>query len=134
MAHSKATRVYIANLMTQPGETEHFSVADHVRAIYNHTRPGLFDWAVVNRTPVPARLRRRYRAEGCRARARRVEELHEMGLGCVYGDLLQEGSIVRHDQNRLTRLILDEFVKRSRADAEGASDSLPHSAIGLRGN
>jgi hypothetical protein len=43
-----------------------------------------------------------------------LKELHEMGLGCVYGDLLQEGSIVRHDQNRLTRLILDEFVKRSR--------------------
>ena len=114
LAHSKATRVYISNLMTQPGETDHFSVADHVRAIYNHTRPGLFDWAVVNRTPIPARLRRRYALKGAEPVRGALKELHEMGLGCVYGDLLQEGSIVRHDQNRLTRLILDEFVKRSR--------------------
>ena len=41
LANSKAARVYIANLMTQPGETDRFSVADHVRAIYEHTRQGL---------------------------------------------------------------------------------------------
>lgn len=115
LAHSKATRVYIANLMTQPGETDHFSVADHVRAIYEHTRPGLFDWAVVNRKPVPARVRRRYALKGAEPVRGALQELHEMGLGCVYGDLLQDGSIVRHDQIRLTRLILDEFVKRSRS-------------------
>jgi uncharacterized cofD-like protein len=114
LAHSKATRVYIANLMTQPGETDHFSVADHVRAIYAHTRPGLFDWAVVNRTPIPGRVRRRYALKGAEPVRGALQELHEMGLGCVYGDLLQEGNVVRHDQNRLTRLILDEFVKRSR--------------------
>ena len=43
IANSHATRVYIANVMTQPGETQHYSVADHVRAIYEHTRPGIFD-------------------------------------------------------------------------------------------
>src|SRR6204780_5009617 len=53
IAGSPATCVYIANLMTQPGETEHYSVADHVRAIYDHTRPGLFDFVVINRKPVP---------------------------------------------------------------------------------
>ncbi len=46
-----ATRVYIANLMTQPGETEDYSLADHVRVIYEHTRVRLFDWVVANRTP-----------------------------------------------------------------------------------
>ena len=38
IAQLSRTCVYIANLMTQPGETEHYSVADHVRAIYEHTR------------------------------------------------------------------------------------------------
>ena len=37
--------------MTQPGETRHYSVADHVRAIYEHTKPGLFDFVVINRSP-----------------------------------------------------------------------------------
>src|SRR6202789_1768435 len=62
--HSGAVCVYIANLMTQPGETQHYSVADHVRAIYEHSRKGLFDYVIVNRKPVPERLLRRYRAQG----------------------------------------------------------------------
>ena len=57
--HSRAVCVYIANLMTQPGETQHYSVADHVRAIYEHSRKGLFDYVVVNRKLVPERLLRR---------------------------------------------------------------------------
>ncbi len=64
IANSNATRVYIANLMTQPGETQHYSVADHVRAIYEHTRQRLFDFAVINRKAVSARLLRRYKAQG----------------------------------------------------------------------
>src|ERR1700729_796026 len=64
IVHSRAVCVYIANLMTQPGETQHYSVADHVRAIYEHTREGLFDFAVVNRKAVEPRMLRRYRAQG----------------------------------------------------------------------
>src|SRR5260370_2819206 len=43
---SPATRVYVANLMTQPGETEGFSLSDHVRVIFEHTRRKLLDWVV----------------------------------------------------------------------------------------
>jgi uncharacterized cofD-like protein len=111
IAHSHATRVYIANLMTQPGETKHYSVADHIRAIYDHTRTGLFDFVVINRTPVDSRLLRRYRAQGAAPVESSVEELRRMGLVCVSGDLLQQDTVVRHDQARLTRLLLDKFVK-----------------------
>jgi uncharacterized cofD-like protein len=113
VAHSSATRVYIANLMTQPGETDGYSVADHVRAIYEHTRSGLFDWVVINRTPVAPKILRRYRAEGAEPVKPAVEELRRMGLHCMAADLLQENGVVRHDQRRLTRLLLEEFVKRS---------------------
>ncbi len=113
VAHSSATRVYIANLMTQPGETDGYSVADHVRAIYAHTRRGLFDWVVVNRTPVAPRILRRYHAQGAEPVAPSVEELRGMGLHCMAADLLLQNGVVRHDQRRLTQLLLAEFVKRS---------------------
>jgi uncharacterized cofD-like protein len=112
--HSRATRVYIANLMTQPGETEGYSVADHVRAIYDHTQPGLFDWVVLNRKQVTPRALRRYRRKGAEPVRTSQAELERMGLGCVTGDLLQEGKVVRHDQRRLAQLVLNEFVKRWR--------------------
>ncbi len=111
---SRATRVYIANLMTQPGETDGYSVADHVRAIYAHTQDGLFDWVVLNRKPVTPGALHRYRAKGAEPVEKSQKELARMGLGCVTGDLLQEGKVVRHDQRRLARLVLDEFVRRSR--------------------
>src|ERR1700690_3265878 len=49
---SSATRVYVANLMTQPGETEGISLADHVRVIYGHTRRKLIDWVVASNQSV----------------------------------------------------------------------------------
>jgi uncharacterized cofD-like protein len=109
---SRATRVYIANLMTQPGETQGYSVADHVRAIYEHTRPGLFDWVVVNRTPVAPRVLRRYRAQGAEPVRAAFDELQQLGPRCVAGDLLHQDGVVRHDQRRLARLLLEQFVKR----------------------
>lgn len=116
IVHSRATRVYIANLMTQPGETQHYSVADHVRAIYEHTRPGLFDFAVVNRKPVTRRLLGRYREQGAEPVDPSFDELDLMGLKYVTGDLVQEGAVVRHDQARLTDLLLKEFVSKRRQD------------------
>jgi uncharacterized cofD-like protein len=112
IAHSRATCIYIANLMTQPGETQHYSVADHVRAIYEHTRKGLFHFVVINRAPVPPRLLRRYRAEGAEPVLGSLAELRRMGLRYITGDLLHHNQVVRHDQARLTHLLLEEFVKR----------------------
>jgi uncharacterized cofD-like protein len=112
IAHSRAVCVYIANLMTQPGETQHYSVADHVRAIYEHSRKGLFDYVVVNRTPVPPPQLRRYRAQGAEPVQQSLGELRRMGLHYITGDLLHHNEVVRHDQARLTRLLLEEFVKR----------------------
>jgi uncharacterized cofD-like protein len=84
---SSATRVYIANLMTQPGETEGYSLADHVRAIYRHTRRKLFDWVLASNQPVSLEVARRY-------------------------TLLEEHGVVRHDAGRLAQLLIEEFVER----------------------
>jgi len=112
IAHSRATRVYIANLMTQPGETQHYSVADHVRAIYGHTRHSLFDCVVINRTPISPRLLKRYAAQRAEPVDPSFAELDAMGLKYVTGDLLQQEEVIRHDQLRLTRLLLDRFMSR----------------------
>jgi len=109
---ARATCVYIANLMTQPGETQDYSVADHVRAIYEHTRQGLFNFVVINRTRVTPRLLRRYAAQGAEPVEPSLEELQRMGLSYVTADLLHQDGVIRHDQARLTNLLLNEFVKR----------------------
>ena len=108
---SGATCVYIANLMTQPGETQHYSVADHIRAIYDHTGKDIFDFVVINRSRVPSSLLRRYRAQNAEPVDPSFDELDRMRLRYVTGDLLHHRGVVRHDQQRLARLLLDQFVK-----------------------
>jgi uncharacterized cofD-like protein len=113
IANSRATRVYIANLMTQPGETQNYSVADHVRAIYAHTRHKLFDRVVINRAPISTRLLRRYAAQGAEPVDPSFQDLDVMGLKYVTGDIVQQEKVIRHDQLRLTNLLLDQFVNGS---------------------
>jgi uncharacterized cofD-like protein len=62
----RATRVYVANLMTQPGETDGYSLDDHLRAIREHTVFDLFDYVLVNRTALPPAVVAQYAADGAR--------------------------------------------------------------------
>ncbi|HEV2305897.1 MAG TPA: gluconeogenesis factor YvcK family protein [Candidatus Acidoferrales bacterium] len=111
---SHAECVYIANLMTQPGETNGYSVADHVRAVYEHTGKHLFHAAVINRAVAPPEVLRRYRKQGAEPVDPSLEELREIGLKYVTGNLLQRGSVIRHDQRRLAKLILDYYIRHRR--------------------
>jgi uncharacterized cofD-like protein len=110
--HSRATRVYIANIMTQPGETDGYSLTDHVRAIYEHAGGHIFDWVVINNQQIPPKLLARYRAEAAEPVKASVPELQKLGVRCVFDNLVAEGGVVRHDPARLTRLLLEEFVVR----------------------
>ena len=109
---SSATRVYIGNLMTQPGETEGYSLADHVRVLYSHTRRKLFDWAVASNQPVSPQVARRYSSRGAEAVRLDIGELQRMGVRCLLDTLLDEHGVVRHDAARLAQLLIEEFVER----------------------
>jgi uncharacterized cofD-like protein len=112
IAQSPATRIYIANLMTQPGETRGLTLSDHVRAIHRHTRGRILDWVVVNNQPISPRVARRYRTKGAEPVHTDVAELERMGLRFVLDDLLDVDGVVRHDAKRLASLLLEEFVEK----------------------
>jgi uncharacterized cofD-like protein len=114
IAQSRAKCVYIANLMTQPGETTGYSAAEHVRAIYEHTRKDLFHSIVLNRFPARAHVLRRYHKEGAEPVDPSLEELRAMGLQYIAGNLLQRGDVIRHDQKRLAKLIFDHYFHGAR--------------------
>ena len=113
IANSRAQCVYIANVMTQPGETDGYSVADHVRAIYEHTGKQLFHAVVLNRGVPPPHVLLRYRREGAEPVSPSLPELRKMGLACITANLLQRGGVIRHNQRRLARLILSHCAGRN---------------------
>ncbi len=115
IAHSKAPRVYIANLMTQPGETAGYALADHVRAIQGHASSRLVDYVVANRQLVSPPVARRYRAQGAEPVAINLLELHRLGCKVILDNLLDESGVIRHDHKRLARLLLQKFSGATRA-------------------
>jgi uncharacterized cofD-like protein len=112
---SPATRVYVANLMTQPGETDGFSLSDHVRVIFEHTRRKLLDWVVASNQLVSPEIVRRYSARGAAPVRVDMGELQAIGVRCLLDNLLEEHGVVRHDSARLSQLLIEEFVERKPA-------------------
>jgi uncharacterized cofD-like protein len=109
---SSATCVLIANLMTQPGETQDYSLADHVRAIYGHTRRKFIDWVVASNQLVSAEVARRYSARGAESVRVDIPDLQRLGVRCLLDNLLEEHGVVRHNSARLSQLLIEEFVAR----------------------
>jgi len=112
IARSRAPRVYIANLMTQPGETTNYSVAEHLRAIQEHVKPRIVDFVVANRQSVSPAVARRYQREGAAPVTVDAAKLRHMGVKVLLEDLLEEHEKIRHNSARLARVLLDEFASR----------------------
>jgi uncharacterized cofD-like protein len=110
IAKSEAPRVYIANLMTQPGETAAYSLADHLRALRHHTPRSVVDWVIANRRPVSPEVAKRYRHQGAEQVVIDLPELRKLGYRVVLDNLLEEHGVIRHDPRRLARLLLEEFL------------------------
>lgn len=107
---SKAPRVYIANLMTQPGETTRYTLSDHLRAIQEHIPGRLIDAVVANRKPVSPEFIRRYRAQNAGPVLVDCDKVLQLNVRLITDDLLEEHAVIRHNSALLARLLLKEFL------------------------
>ncbi len=116
---SSALKVYVCNVMTEPGETDGFAASDHLRALFEHVGRGIVDVVVVNTGEVPPRLAERYRQEGAYPVVADSDALRALGVSVVEGDLVSTMDYARHDPERLARAII-RLVVEARASARGA--------------
>lgn len=114
---SEATRVFVINIMTQPGETDGFSAYDHLRVLLEHTDPRLVDVCVVNVSTIPTEMIAKYREKEAGLVRLDLEVIRERGYEVIEGSVLKVDGQVRHDPMALSRLILDHYFKGSRAVA-----------------
>jgi len=112
IARSKALKVYVGNLMTQPGETRGYTAADHLRALHQHAGRRLFDLVVLNNTDLSPGLHKRYAAQHVGPVLTDIEEVWTQGVEPVLADLLVEDHVARHDSRRLAQLLVDLVTYR----------------------
>ncbi|MFZ5597154.1 MAG: gluconeogenesis factor YvcK family protein [Bacillota bacterium] len=117
IAKSGAIKIYVCNIMTQPGETDGYSASAHIRAILAHAGK-VIDFAVVNRGDVPKALRDRYSKERSIPVALDIKEIEKMDIRAVPEQLMAVGDVVRHDPDKLARIIL-KLILKTRNDPRG---------------
>lgn len=104
---TEAVRVYVCNVMSQPGETDGFSAADHVEALLKHVDgQKILDYVMVNNASVSAAQSQKYALEGALPVQADVERLEALGVKVLLGDYLDELDLVRHDSQKLAEEIL----------------------------
>lgn len=114
-----APKVYICNVMTQPGETTGFTASDHLRALIDHIGENLIDYVIVNNQPVPEKARMTYAEEGAIPVAPDREKISRLGSVPIVDSLLQTNGLVRHNADRLARLVLGLARVNRQIEANG---------------
>ncbi|MFC7366030.1 MULTISPECIES: gluconeogenesis factor YvcK family protein [Bhargavaea] len=103
---SKASRLYICNIMTQPGETSSFSASDHVRVMYDHLGGRFLDGIVVNDGTGLEDVAEEYRQQQSIPVHSDVERLRELADDVILADIATiVGGHVRHDAGKVAELL-----------------------------
>jgi uncharacterized cofD-like protein len=106
IARARAVKVFICNLMTEANESLHMTASEHIRAIYAHSRPGLFNYALVNSAAVSAAMQERYAEERAEPVECDVAAIEALDVRCVDGNFIAEHEVARHATDRLCRELL----------------------------
>jgi uncharacterized cofD-like protein len=116
IALTKVPRIYVCNIMTQPGETDSYSVADHIRAVYRICGKPLFDAVLAQRIPPSPQSILRYAQEQSHPVFLDREDIAQLGCRIVLANVMDEDpqkGYVRHDSSRLARVLLRWYEGKS---------------------
>lgn len=102
----RAEKMYISNVMTQPGETDGYDVREHVQAIYDHVQMPLFHKVVVNVGQIPESMIDKYREEGAGPVIYHPGSLDQYGVEIIKDRLFLMDDYLRHDARKITRIVL----------------------------
>ena len=107
ISQSPALTFYVCNIMTENGETDNYSAADHIEVIMKHIGEQIFDYVVVNNGFIDEERLSRYLEEKAAPVEAKVSELQELGIEVIKADLVSDTEVAWHDSDKLARVIFD---------------------------
>lgn len=111
LKEASAPKIYVCNVMTQKGETDGYSVYDHIKAILEHAGQGTLSFCVVNSTTIPQDALDKYAEEGAKqvfwGDLRKIEDL---GVKVVLGNVVDISGVIRHNPHKIYNLVR-EFIQ-----------------------
>ncbi|WP_101773908.1 gluconeogenesis factor YvcK family protein [Peptostreptococcus faecalis] len=117
LTNTIAPKVYVCNIMTQPGETDGKSVVDHVKVLIEHAGVNFIDYIIVNNEDLPDEVFERYSKDGAKLVIlddEQKKELKNMGITCVEQRLIEiKNGYIRHDAEVVANTVVRIATKHS---------------------
>jgi uncharacterized cofD-like protein len=123
ISQSRAVRVYVCNLMTQPNESTGLTASQHMEAIFDHAQCKVFDYALLNVSPVPDELRVRYAEDNSEPLQNDLDAIRALGVTPILGDYLDATQFARHAVDRIALDLLNLPAKLHRDEPSQAPNA-----------
>ncbi|TCM86900.1 putative cofD-like protein [Paenibacillus sp. BK033] len=105
IVESTAVKLFVCNVMTQPGETDGYSVSDHLKAVQDHIGHKLFDYVLVNDGEISPEVAEKYAEMGSTQVELNIDEVNRLGYEIISDRLVLYRTFLRHDAERLSHHI-----------------------------
>ncbi|MTI65643.1 MAG: YvcK family protein [Firmicutes bacterium] len=113
---SDALKIYVPNVMTQPGETDNYNVLEHVEAVLDHSKKDIIDYVIANNELIPKEVLDKYNEDGADPvylSKDEEEKLKKMNIKVVKDRLIDiKSNYIRHDAIKLSSIIVDLVLKK----------------------
>ncbi|MEQ6377761.1 YvcK family protein [Bacillaceae bacterium S4-13-58] len=113
MRNTNAQVVYVCNVMTQDGETNGYSAADHIEAIEEHVGTDCVSGIIVHNRPIDLDIRKRYAVENSEPVIYDTDRLKKMGIEVIEEDIIElsKKGLLRHNTEKISKLIYQLLLK-----------------------
>ncbi len=105
---SKAIKIYVNNIMTEPGQTDNYSISDHIKAIVDHAGEGIIDYCIYDTGEIVPEFVRRYNKEGQDLVEQDVQKCKEQGIKMIQRNMsdIIDGNI-RHNPRAIAEAVIE---------------------------
>lgn len=105
---SKAFKIYISNLMTEPGQTYNYTLSDHVNAINSHAGGSIIDYCIYDTSEIVPEYLRRYNMQGYELVEQDIQNVKNQGIKVMQRNVsCVQGEYIRHDSNLVAEAIIE---------------------------
>jgi uncharacterized cofD-like protein len=110
---SDAVKIYISNIMTQPGETTGFKVSDHLKVLLKYGGRDIVDYVIANTGEINDELKEKYQKDGAELVKLDREDIISLGIKIVGEDLVKiKNGLVKHDSDKLAEILADTIMEK----------------------
>jgi len=110
---SDAIKIYISNIMTQPGETTGFKASDHLKVLRKYGGKDIVDYVIANTGEITDELKEKYAQDGAELVKLDREVINSLGIKIVGENLVKiKNGLVKHDSAKLAEVLVDTIMEK----------------------